>query len=868
MTAPGWQISRYDVLHALASALAIAVLGWAAVALSEVNLGVALWWPAAGAAVAAVVSARPAARWWILVLVSVASGVGNLAAGRPLVLSILFGLSNAAEAAVAAWWLTRHGRTHPSLASLTDLGRLLGAALLGALVIAVGATAAVVLVEGGEAVPTFPHLLASHASATILIVPLVLWQPRTTAEAGRIEVMLQVVAAAGVVVLVFGPAGQVPLSFLVGLPLVWGALRFPLRIVTIEVTVVLAACILLTWLGHGPIVALQVARGLPQLTFTITQAFVASVYLVVLVLALAVNQRRDLLQQVAGSERLLRAGFNDSLVGTLILRGEGRSLAIVEVNEVASDLLGVSTSSTGWQRDWTSRLQGDPNAMLAGLRAVLAGRSDGWRGQWQISAANGEQRWLDVAASAMSTGGLLVLHLVDETARKVAEAALERLALYDPLTGLPNRVLLRDRLEHELARGARESTPLSLFYLDLDDFKRVNDAAGHPAGDAVLVAVAERLLGTARRSDTVSRLGGDEFVVVLPRTRLDDTDVAVQRILAALAEPVTTPGGTFRVSCSIGIVVSRPGSTVDELLRDADTAMYVSKGRGRAQATIFDEAYRERAVRDARIVAEFEDATERGELSLHLQPIWDLVSREIVAAEALVRWRHPQRGLLLPGEWLDVVIRGGGGPQLESWVVATACEILGHWWRLWGAQCPRLHVNVSTGLLQRGHVNEQVLAALEASGAPASKLVVELTETQLEGGPSSLVLELEGLRASGVGVSVDDFGTGYSAFSRLATLPIDELKIDRGLVIRMLVEHRSRAIVSSIVALASTLRLDVVAEGIDAPEQDEFLRDIGCGMGQGFLWSAAVPVDELTSTLARRLGSGTEDVAHGPSHVG
>lgn len=845
--------NRRDLFHAVVSAVAIAFLSWGAVAFTPTWGTTALWWPAAGASVAAVITARGPMRPWIVLLVLVVSAGGNIVGGREVVLALAFGAANAAEAAVAAWWLTRGTSGIPRLMTLADLWRLVVAAVFGSLVIALGATSAVVFLADGSVWPTFLQLMASHASAIIIITPLVMRQANVSGPSPLVERIAQVVVAIGLLAAIFGPASSLPISFLVAIPLFWAALRMDLRWVTIQSIVVLGGVIFLTGRGFGPFAEAQLRiDSVPYLAFMLTQLFVITAFLMVESLALVVSSQRRLLGRVTDSERLLRAGFNDSLLGTAIVRRQRETFRLVEVNRVAQDLLRLPPMIDDLESvDWLARVARDRPAVEAALRAVEGGDVASWRAEIELDGGPSGRRWIEAAAAPLtSSDHLLVMHLVDVTARKRAESALEQLALYDPTTGLPNRTLLQDRLDQALV--LHEVDGVTVLFLDIDDFKRINDTVGHLVGDHVLAAIADRLRSGVRDLDTVARLGGDEFVIVLPGVGEPQAPPYVDAVLELLREPLVVEGASYRVSASLGVVTSRPGSTAVELLRDADTAMYVSKGSGRARATQFDEQYRERAMAAARITAELDGALERREICMYVQPIVSLTTGEIVAGEALVRWQHPSRGLLLPAEWLDVANQGALGQRLERWILDECFGIAGQWHMRWGNDAPPLHVNISTGLLHRGDLNQQVSSALHVASIPARSIILELTEHDLEAVRPSLSAELASLKQMGIRLAVDDFGTGYSAFSRLSELPLDELKIDYSFTSRMLHDERSRAVVTAVLRLAQSLGLATVAEGVESLDQVEFLLDNGCDYGQGFLWGRGVPVEEFADNYAQQ----------------
>lgn len=845
----GGRFGRADLLHAAVSALAVAFLTWIALVLTPAGAS-PLWWPASGAAVAAVATARRGARLPMLGVVLAGSLLGNVIAGTSTMYALAFAVGNTAEAAVASWWLLRGIGGIPRLDTVRDLSRLVVAAALGAIV---GATVGMTLMAtaglGDPPLVAWVHLLASDASAIVLIVALFCRQDPSPAPASRGEMVAQLLAVMIVLGISFGPASGLPIGFSIVVPLVWGAVRTDPRWVVGQLVAVLALVLFLTAQGLGPFADAQARSSLEYLSFTLSQLFVIAVFLLVTSLALMASHQRQLLARVTDSERLLRAGFNDSLVGTALVRRKGSHLRVAEANRVARDLLGIPHDLPIERMDWLARIRTDRAHVATALASVLDGEVPYWRGEFEMSGSDGRPQWVEAAAAPLAGEDLVVMHLVDATARKIAESTAEHLALFDPVTGLPNRSLVHDRLTHALVTAEAAGDPVAVLLLDLDDFKQVNDAVGPPGGDQVLATVAHRLSSAVREIDTVARLGGDEFAVILPGVDAAVARERAEELLDEIRRPIDIGPSRQRVTASLGIVTSRPGCTAADLLGDADTAMYAAKRRGRDRAVHVDETQRDRALAAARALSELDTALERGDIVLHAQPIVRLADGRVHAAELLVRWEHPTQGLMPPATWLPHVSQGAHGRRLERWILQEACRIAATWQRLWGESAPRAHVNVSTGLLDGGDLAEQVLGAMAAYRLPAPAIVLELTEHDLEGVRDGLAHELQQVRAAGVRLAVDDFGTGYSSFSRLSELPLDELKIDHLFTSRMLHDPRSQEVVSAILRLATSLGLDTVAEGVESPEQVAALIDVGCTHGQGYLWSPAVPPEEFVALV-------------------
>jgi diguanylate cyclase (GGDEF)-like protein len=436
----------------------------------------------------------------------------------------------------------------------------------------------------------------------------------------------------------------------------------------------------------------------------------------------------------------------------------------------------------------------------------------------------------------------------DLTAQIEAERALEHLALHDPLTGLPNRALIVDRINQMLARTRRYGLRSALLFLDLDDFKEINDTLGHQAGDQLLVAVGKRLQEAARPSDTVGRLGGDEFVVLIESdVARPGAEIVAARLLEALRWPfkLAASEDPVTVSASIGIAEADEQGP-DELLRDADLALYRAKASGKRRAVVFAPTMQRAAKQHRQLVVDLEGAAERGEFFLLYQPVIDLASHAMTGVEALLRWRHPRRGIVGPAEFVPVLESTGMIGEVGAWVLKTACRQAAAWAQ--GGHPLTMAVNVSAEQLAQERLDADVRAALAASKLDASLLVLELTESVLVGERSETVDRLSKLRELGVRIALDDFGTGYSSFSYLRRFPVDILKIDRSFVADVARSFESAAVVHALVELSRALGLETVAEGIEGPEQLRWFRRERVEVGQGFLFSEAVEpavIDDL-----------------------
>ncbi|WP_157622475.1 EAL domain-containing protein [Nostocoides sp. Soil756] len=449
-----------------------------------------------------------------------------------------------------------------------------------------------------------------------------------------------------------------------------------------------------------------------------------------------------------------------------------------------------------------------------------------------------------------------VLTLRDVTDQHSLAEELAHQAFHDSLTGLANRALFSDRLEHALRR--RGSGTAAVLFWDLDDFKLVNDTHGHSVGDRLLVVVADRLRGAVRPSDTVARLGGDEFAVLMEDVDQDWAVTVAERVLVALAEPVEIDGTLWTVRASVGVTTSSTGEpSGEEMLRDADIAMYWAKEHGKGTVSVYDTARHAASLEVMALQNELLRAIDGGELVLHFQPTIDLASRAVTGFEALVRWQHPERGLLGPAEFIPAAERSGLVVPLGSWVLREACRAavtMGE-----GEAEPSMGVNVSSQQLVRPGFVEEVAQVLRESGLCPQRLVLEVTESVLLDDFEAAERALNGLRAIGVSIAIDDFGTGYSSLSYLSQLPVDILKVDKSFIDRVCAEDHSASVTLAILEMSRSLRLQTVAEGVETLEQAAWLEERACGRGQGFLWSRPVPLADARALLLRPV----EDVAVG-----
>lgn len=490
-----------------------------------------------------------------------------------------------------------------------------------------------------------------------------------------------------------------------------------------------------------------------------------------------------------------------------------------------------------------------------------------WQGEIWNRRKNGDiyPQWITITAVRGGDGA--VTHYIgsylDITERKLAEDKIYELAFYDSLTGLPNRRLLLDRLKQLLASRVRSGKHGALLFVDLDNFKTLNDTLGHDVGDMLLQQVAKRLVSCVRDGDTVARLGGDEFIVMLEDLSEVVQEAATQaeavgaKLLVALNQSYQLAGLEYRSTPSIGVTIfiDHRGS-IDELLKRADLAMYQAKAAGRNTLRFYDPAVQANVMQRAALETDLYRAFEEGQFLLYYQPQVSGAS-SIFGAEALLRWEHPERGIVSPAEFISLAEETGLILPLGHWVLLSACRQLVSWARQPEFANLNVAVNVSASQLRLPNFVEEVLSVLQHTGANPGRLKLELTESLLVTDVEDIIGKMAALKGKGVGFSLDDFGTGYSSLSYLKRLPLDQLKIDKGFVRDILSDANDAAIAKMIIALAETIGLSVIAEGVEHDAQKEFLARHGCHAYQGYLFSRPLPLSEFEA-LVRRKGLSSE----------
>jgi diguanylate cyclase (GGDEF)-like protein/PAS domain S-box-containing protein len=528
--------------------------------------------------------------------------------------------------------------------------------------------------------------------------------------------------------------------------------------------------------------------------------------------------------------------------------------SILRVNQAFTDITGFTAEEVVGQTPRLFKSGRHDAAFYAGMWRDIS-RTGQWRGEiWnQHKSGKVYPEWLTVTAVKGEGGDVThyVGTLIDITQRKSAEADIEQLAFYDPMTGLPNRRLLLNRLQQALAARARNPRRGAILFVDLDDFKSLNDTLGHDVGDMLLQQVARRLLTCVRMGDTVGRLGGDEFVVMLgdlsanPQEAASQAQLVGEKIHLALGPPFMLSGHEHHSTACIGVTLfSDHKEIVEDLLKRADLAMYRAKAMGRNTLRFFDPEMQIAVTARAELQTDLRRGVREGQFVLHYQPQVDQEGR-LTGAEALVRWQHPRRGLIAPAEFIPLAEETGLIQPLGQWVLETVCAQL----VAWGARPDTAHLalamNVSAREFRHPEFVTRILDVINRSGADPTKLMLEFTESLLVDDMDETITKMNALKARGAGFALDDFGTGYSSLSYLKHLPLDQLKIDRSFVRDVLTDSNDAAIARTIMALGESLGLAVMAEGVETVEQRNLLAHQGCEAFQGFHFGRPGPVDAL-----------------------
>ena len=540
-------------------------------------------------------------------------------------------------------------------------------------------------------------------------------------------------------------------------------------------------------------------------------------------------------------QRFLHTVLNNMSQGVLMFDADTRMVfcnqSYIEMYGLSSDVVkpGCTLRDLLDCRIAAGTFDGDPDEYIARLRGKLAAGT-----MSTDIVKSGDGRAYSIVNKPLAGGGWLATH-EDITERQRTEERIAHMAGHDALTDLPNRVLLRERLEHELKRVKRGES-LAVLCLDLDRFKSVNDTLGHPVGDELLKVVADRLRGCTREPDTIARLGGDEFAIIMTQMQQpSDASALARRIRESITKPFQLDGHQIIVDISIGISVAPvDGMTSEQLLKNADMALYGAKGDGRGTYRYFESEMDARMKARRELEMDLRNALVNKQFELYYQPLVNLQTNEITAFEALLRWHHPDRGTISPAEFIPIAEETGLIIPVGEWVLRTACMETAHW-----PDNTKIAVNLSPSQLKSRNLLDMVVSALAASGLPANRLQLEITESVLMHNTFATLATLHKLRSLGVQIAMDDFGTGYSSLSYLRSFPFDKIKIDRSFIQDLSNGAEPLAIVHAVAGLAKCLNMVSTAEGVETQQQMETLQTVGCTEMQGYFFSHARPAEEI-----------------------
>lgn len=811
-------------------------------------------WPPSGVALTAVFMFG----YRVVPGIAVGALVANATGDSSLSVAAGIALGNAVSSSAAAFMLDRSG-FDPNLRRIRDVVSL---TLLGsAASTAINATIGVAdlwahgLVSADDLWSFWRVWWLGDLTGVLLCAPPLMLllapgprQPMAIKRLAEGSVLLGLLAAATILVM----DRDVSLAYPVFPLLVLSAMRFRQPGAVLAALIVSVVGVYFTANGEGPFVG-----GSPAVELLRAQLFVAIAAMTALMVAAMRTEwerAEDAIARLASSERDLAEAQRLARIGSWSWEIHP---GLIVWSEELFRIFGLPPAETGpTTAEYLQLIHEDDRENLADTIRKAATTTRPFHLEHRIVRPDGEVRVLDchgrVSCDADGNPKTVLGTAQDVTERRQAEDRLSYLAMHDPLTGLANRTLFLDRLDKALERAERSRDLVAVLFCDIDDFKNVNDRLGHEVGDQLLSALPSRLRAAVRPGDTVARFGGDEFVILCEPPIDEDQAVSMTQSLGrAFSEPITAAGLVHRLTASIGIVLADPGSTTaGETLRDADAAMYRAKAKGRGRFSVFDDHLRQGLMARIRLESDLREAVSEDQLELRYQPYYSIATGRPISAEALLRWRHPERGILEPDEFIGVAERYGLIEELGSWALRQACADAAAWTAADGDHPPvGVSVNISAKQASDANLPSLVETALAESGLAPERLSIEITESALlDQGPVPIE-NMARLRDLGVQLVLDDFGTGYSSLSYLKRISFDVLKIDQGFIDGLARSEEDTAIVEAIISMCAKLGIEVVAEGVETAEQLDWLRARDCQYAQGFLLTPPLTPPELRRQL-------------------